>query len=105
MKHPLAHLKQLFPNLFWAYSPKEQLNAFLISYKFKCEKIIWSIKKKKKKVVDFPKVSLLLYLYSREENTLFKNCCCALCLHLKHLNIFDCMQLNTGLQMHTIKYV
>ena len=61
--------------------------------------------KKKKKVVGFPKVSLLLYLYSREENTLFKNCCCALCLHLKHLNIFDCMQLNIGLRMHTIKYV
>lgn len=57
MKHLLAHLKQLFPNLFWSYSPKEQLNAFLINYKFKCEMIVWFIKKKKekkKKAVGFP---------------------------------------------------
>lgn len=69
MKHPLAHLKQLFPDIFWAYSPKEQLNAFLINYKFKCEKIIWSIKKNKKESGEFPKVSLLLYLYSRGKHT------------------------------------
>ena len=70
MKHPLAHLKQLFPDLFWAYSPKEQLNAFLINYKFKCEKIIWSIKKKQKRKWLVSKgIIIVILIFQRGKHT------------------------------------
>lgn len=76
MKPLPALLKQLFPDLFGAYSPKEQLNAFLINCKFKCKMIIWSIKRKKKKKNSsgFANVPLLLHLGSSVRNT-SKTCC------------------------------